>query len=257
MTDRFPRMPVVFVGHGNPMNAIEDNEFSQAWSEMGKTLPRPAAVLSICAHWETEGTRVTAMKNPRTLHDFYGFPPELYEQQYPAPGSPELARQVGMVLRGVEMDYEWGLDHGTWVVLKRVFPKADVPVVQLSLDRRKSPEEHYELGKRLKFLREKRILILGSGNLVHNLGLAMRNEGAYDWAREFDEKVKGLVLSEDHGALIHYERLGEAARLSIPTNEHYLPLLYVLALKEREEPLRFFAEKITAGSISMRSFMIG
>jgi 4,5-DOPA dioxygenase extradiol len=257
MTDRIPRMPVVFVGHGSPMNAIEENEFSRAWSELGKTLPRPCAILSISAHWETEGARITAMENPRTIHDFYGFPPELYEEEYPASGSRELAGEVGKALRGAEMDYEWGLDHGTWAVLKRIFPKADVPVVQLSLDRRKSPEEHFELGKLLKFLREKGTLILGSGNIVHNLRLATWNNGGYDWAREFDEKVKGLVLSEDHGALIHYERLGEAARLSIPTNEHYLPLLYALALKEREEPVLFFAEKITAGSVSMRSFMIG
>ncbi len=257
MIDASRRMPVLFVGHGSPMNAIEDNEFSRAWSELGKVIPRPNAVLSISAHWETEGTRVTATENPRTIHDFYGFPPELYKEQYPARGSPELTSEVAKVLPGVRTDNEWGLDHGTWVVLKRILPGANVPVVQLSLDRRKSPQEHYELAKKLSSLRERSILILGSGNLVHNLRLVSWEDEAYDWAREFDAKVKALVLSDDHDALVHYESLGDAASLSIPTNEHYLPLLYSLAAKKAGESLFFFTEKVTMGSISMRSFRIG
>lgn len=253
------KMPVLFVGHGNPMNAIEDNEFSRAWIIIGSVLPRPKAILCVSAHWETIGTQVTAMEKPKTIHDFYGFPQPLNQAEYPAPGSPALARIVQETVgkTKIEADHDWGLDHGTWSVLTRMFPHADVPVVQLSLDQTKDPAWHYALGKELKALRKKGVLILGSGNLVHNLRAVAWQDTAFDWATEFDQKVKDLILSGDHGALIRYPQLGQAASLAIPTNEHYLPLLYVLALQEQGEQIGFFAEKVTMGSISMRSLRIG
>lgn len=263
------RMPAVFIGHGSPMNAVEDNPFSRAWAEVGKALPRPKAILCISAHWETRGTQVTAMPQPRTIHDFYGFPPELYGKRYPAPGSPALARLVQQTLQPVpvQLDQGWGLDHGTWSVLCRAYPieinpngvhpQADIPVVQLSLDTALSPIEHYALAKKLVDLRRRGVLILGSGNMVHNLGRAVFEERAYDWAVQFDETLRGLILAGDHEALIHYERLGVPAQLSIPTNEHYLPLLYVLAQQAAGEGLSFFAEGVTLGSISMRSVRVG
>jgi 4,5-DOPA dioxygenase extradiol len=252
-------MPALFVGHGSPMNAIEENPFSQSWAEAAGSLPRPDAILCVSAHWETAGTRVTAMERPRTIHDFHGFPRPLFEVQYPAPGSPGLARLARETARGtpVREDSEWGLDHGAWSVLRRMFPSADVPVVQLSLDRTKPPAFHYALGRELRPLREKGVLILGSGNIVHNLGLMVWRDTAYGWAVEFDERVKGLILSGDHEAIVGYPELGEAARLSVPTNEHYLPLLYVLALQEEGDGIGFFAERVTLGSISMRSLRIG
>ena len=253
------KMPVLFVGHGSPMNAIEDNEFSQAWITAARTLPRPKAILCVSAHWETIGTQVTAMERPKTIHDFYGFPQPLNEAQYPAPGSPTLAEKVQKTVGKINIaaDYDWGLDHGAWSVLSRMFPQADVPVIQLSLDRTKEPAFHYELGKELKALRHKGVLILGSGNLVHNLRAVSWQDTGFDWAVEFDQKVKELILSGEHQALIYYPQLGQAARLAIPTNEHYLPLLYVLALQEHGEQISFFTEKITMGSISMRSLRIG
>lgn len=253
------KMPVIFVGHGNPMNAIEDNEFSRAWADVGKSLPHPQAILCVSAHWQTEGTKVTAMEKPKTIYDFYGFPRELYETGYPAPGSPDLAKRVRAVLKHTPtlLDMAWGLDHGTWSVLKRMFPRADVPVVQLSLDAAKEPPDHYELAKQLRELREEGVLILGSGNIVHNLGLIQWGDMAYDWATDFDTRVKQWVLDGDHEALVNYEKHGQAAKLSIPTNEHYLPLLYVLAMQEKAELVSFFAEKIWGGSVSMRSLRIG
>src|SRR5512134_213264 len=252
-------MPVLFMGHGSPMNAIEENEFSVAWAEAAGSLPRPDAILCISAHWETAGTRVTATERPRTIHDFYGFPKLLFDVEYPAPGSPGLARLVRETIRAasVREDDDRGLDHGAWSVLRRMFPAADVPVVQLSLDRTKGPAYHYALGRALGPLREKGVLILGSGNIVHNLGLMVWRDTAYDWAAEFDGKLKELILSGDHDAITGYPELGEAARLSVPTNEHFLPLLCVLALQDRGEEIRFFAEKVTLGSISMRSLRIG
>lgn len=253
------KMPVLFVGHGSPTNAMEDNEFSRAWAEVGRSLPKPRAILCISAHWETAGTLVTAMERPKTIHDFYGFPEPLYEMQYPAPGSPALARLARdtALKTQVEIDSEWGLDHGAWAVLCHAFPKADVPVVQLSLDRTKGPEFHYELGKDLKSLRHKGVLIVGSGNMVHNLRVIKWQDAAYDWALEFDATLKKLILAGDHDSIIQYAKLGEAARLSVPTNEHYLPLLYVLALQDRKDELAFFADRVTLGSISMRSLRIG
>jgi len=255
MAEKKDRMPVIFVGHGSPMNGIEDNEFSRAWEKVGRELPRPRAILSISAHWETDGPMATAMERPKTIHDFYGFPHELYAQQYPAPGSPELAREVAHLVQA-RPDNGWGLDHGTWAVLKRMFPEAEVPVVQLSLDRQATFGQQHTLAQKLAPLREKGVLVLGSGNIVHNLMMADPSAEAYDWANAFDEKVKGLILKGDHRALIHYERLGEAARLSIPTNEHYLPMLYILALKQKDDSVRFFGEGIALASVSMRSFVL-
>ena len=253
------RLPALFVGHGSPTNAIEDNEFSRSWAETGSALPRPRASLCVSAHWETQGAYVTAMRKPRTIHDFAGFPRALFEMQYPAPGSPALARLAQETLKQsvVAPDEAWGLDHGAWSVLTRMFPAADIPVVQLSLDRGQAPEAHYELARDLRALRKRGVLILGSGNIVHNLGRLVWQDTVYDWAVEFDETMRRLILAADHSAIIHYERLGQAARLAVPTNEHFLPLLYVLALREHDEAIRFFAEKVTLGAISMRSLQIG
>jgi 4,5-DOPA dioxygenase extradiol len=253
------RMPVLFVGHGSPMNAIEDNEFSRAWTEAGKTLPRPKAILCVSAHWETSGSQVTAMDQPKTIYDFYGFPPELYAKTYPAPGSPQLAQRVVELVRPVEVqpDLSWGLDHGTWSVLARLFPQADVPVVQLSLDRGKSPQAHYDLGGQLKPLRDEGVLIVGSGNIVHNLGMIVWEDTAFDWAVEFDAKVKRWILDEDHAAIIDYPKQGRAAALAINSAEHFKPLLYALGAGEPGEPVSFFAEKLWGGSLSMRSLRIG
>ncbi len=253
------KMPVLFVGHGSPTNAIEENEFSRAWVDAGNSVPRPRAVLCISAHWETSGTQVTVKEQPGTIHDFYGFPRPLYEVSYPVPGAPELAHRVRETVRGarVRLDPDRGLDHGAWSVLRRMFPQADIPVVQLSLDRAKEPAFHYELGKELAGLRSEGVLIVGSGNIVHNLGMIVWEDTAYDWAVEFDETVKRLILSGDHDAIVHYPDLGRTARLSVPTNEHFLPLLYVLALREEGDGIRFFSDRVTLGSISMRSLRIG
>jgi 4,5-DOPA dioxygenase extradiol len=253
------KMPVLFIGHGSPTNAINANEFSKTWIEIGKSLPRPRAILCISAHWETDGTLVTAMEKPRTIYDFYGFPSELYRMQYPAPGSPQLADLVREKVKQtkVELDQAWGLDHGCWSVLCRLFPEADIPVVQLSLDRTKEPSYHYQLGRELKALRKKGILILGSGNIVHNLGMMTWEDTAFDWAVEFDEQLKKLITNGDHDSIMNYQNLGQSASLAIPTNEHFLPLLYVLALQENVEELKFFNEKVTLGSISMRCVMFG
>jgi 4,5-DOPA dioxygenase extradiol len=259
LNDSGIRMPAMFVGHGSPTNAIDNNEFSEAWAEIGESLLKPKAILCISAHWVTDGTRVTAMKQPKTIHDFYGFPQNLYEMQYPAEGLPELARLTEQTIQKthVQMDFDWGLDHGAWSVLCRMFPNADIPVVQLSLDLNKEPEFHYELGMQLKALRDKGVLILGSGNIVHNLMTLVWQDTAYDWALEFDEKMKQLILSGDHSSIIHYKKFGKAASLSVPTNEHFLPLLYVLAMQDTEDQISFFAERVTLGSISMRSIKIG
>jgi 4,5-DOPA dioxygenase extradiol len=252
-------MPALFIGHGNPMNAIEDTEFSRAWADAAWSLPKPRAVLCISAHWETEGTRVTAMDQPKTIHDFYGFPPALFEKRYPAPGSPDLARVAQKMMREshVKLDLEWGLDHGAWAVLCRMYPQANVPVVQLSLDRRKQPALHYELGRELRGLRKKGVLIIGSGNIVHNLREMAWEDTAYDWALEFDAQMKELILSGDHKAIIDYSKLGRSARLAVPTLEHYLPLLYVLGAQDKADRVKFFADKVTLGSMSMRSVRLG
>ncbi len=254
-------MPALFVGHGSPMNAIEDNDFSRAWVAESKMLPRPNAILCISAHWETNGTQVTAMEQPRTIHDFGGFPRELYQKLYPAPGSPDLARLAQEIVQKppITLDRFWGLDHGTWSVLCRMFPDANIPVVQLSLDQTQAPDFHYALGKALRPLRNTGVLIVGSGNIVHNLHLATWRDDSegFDWAVEFDETIKQLTLSGNHDPIIRYQNLGKAAQLAIPTNEHYLPLLYILALQDKAEPIRFFSDRLTYGSLSMRSIRIG
>jgi 4,5-DOPA dioxygenase extradiol len=253
------KMPVLFVGHGNPMNAIEENEFSLAWQEAARQIPRPEAILCISAHWETQGSLVTAMQRPRTIHDFYGFPRELFAKQYSAPGSPELAKRVIQLLGEscVQPDLSWGLDHGTWSVLCRMFTEANIPVLQLSLDRTQENETHYQLGQALKHLRYEGVLVMGSGNLVHNLRLMIWQDTAFDWAEEFDDKVKQWLLQGDDESIIHYEKYGRAAMLSVNSAEHYLPLLYILGLKEADEPIQFFADKIWGGSISMRCVRFG
>ena len=253
------KMPVLFVGHGSPMNALEDNEFSRAWAALGQSLPRPSAILCVSAHWETEGAKVAAMPKPRTIHDFRGFPPELYKKQYPAAGSPEWAGATCDLIHSttVVADMDWGLDHGAWSVLCRMFPAADVPVFQLSLGRAQPPQRHYDLARELAPLRERGVLIVGSGNLVHNLGTMEWTDKAFDWAADFDATVTGLIMTRNHDALVRYDRLGSAAALAIPTNEHYLPMLYALALQGKDEPLTFCTEKVVLGSISMRGFKIG
>lgn len=264
ITDNFgttDKMPVLFAGHGNPMNAIQQNSFTQGWVNSVKDITVPKAVLCISAHWETKGTFVTAMEKPKTIHDFYGFPQELFGVQYPSPGAPEYAKEVQQTVKkaDVQLDYDWGLDHGTWSVLIKMFPNADIPVFQMSLDYSKSAQYHYDLAKELAVLRRKGVLIVGSGNIVHNLRMAdLRNESApYDWAIEFDELSKKLIESGEHQRLIEYQKLGSAAQLSIPTPEHYLPMLYAIALQEKGEHISFFNEEIAFRSGSMRSLKIG
>jgi 4,5-DOPA dioxygenase extradiol len=259
------RMPALFVGHGNPLNAIVDNAFSQGWRDAASAIPRPKAVLCISAHWETRGSLVTAMPSPRTIHDFSGFPRELYEVAYPAPGSPRLAERV-IALCGegrVRPDRLWGLDHGAWSVLSRMFPKADVPVVQMSLDRSLDPKGHYDLCRRLAPLRDEGVLIVGSGNIVHNLYVASAPDGdmdrpyAFPWAEEADAILTDLIRSGGTAKLLDHRSLGKDVTMAVPTSEHYLPMLCTLAVKGKDEPVAFFNETIVAGSISMRSFRIG
>ncbi len=253
------RMPVFFIGHGSPMNAIEDNEFSRAWIEAARSIPKPESILCISAHWETDTPAVTAMPHPKTIHDFYGFPKELNEKVYPAPGSPPLAQKVTELLqpRTVSPDLNWGLDHGTWSVLCQMYPKADIPVVQLSLSTSLSYQEQYDLGKALGPLRDQGVLILGSGNIVHNLRRLVWEDTAFDWAVEFDQKIKDWIEKGEHDPIIHYEDQGQAAALSVNSGEHYAPLMYVLALQNKSEPVQFFNEKIWGGSLSMRCVRIG
>ncbi len=264
ITDRFEEtslMPVLFAGHGNPMNAILDNSFTKGWSNSVKDLKTPKAILCISAHWETKGTFVTAMEKPKTIHDFYGFPKALFDLQYPSPGSPDYAKEVTELVKKttVKLDYDWGLDHGTWSVLVKMYPKADIPVFQMSLDYSQSAQYHYDLAKELAGLRKKGVLIVGSGNIVHNLRMADLSDKAepYDWAIEFDATAKKLIDSGDHQKLIDYKKLGNSALLSIPSPEHYLPLLYTLALKEKDEKVSYFNEEIAFRSGSMRSVKIG
>lgn len=252
-------MPAMFVGHGNPMNAIMQNEFTKNWQKLGRELPKPKAILSVSAHWLTNGTYVTAMEQPKTIHDFGGFPRELFEQQYPAPGSPELAKQVSLVVKTTDVkdDYQWGLDHGTWSVLLPMYPKADIPVLQMSIDYSKPPQYHYELAQQLKELRRKGVLVIGSGNIVHNLGMIdFDNKTRFDWAYEFDEKIKVFIDKGDHDSVLKYDKLGTIARLAVPTNEHYLPLIYSLGLRDNKDSVSYFNDKMDAGSISMRSVLI-
>ena len=258
MTSNSQKMPVLFIGHGNPMYAIEPNVYSQAWEASGKSLPKPKAILAISAHWLTEGTSVTAMEQPETIHDFGGFPQKLFDVQYPAPGSLELAKRVKTLIksREVELDHQnWGLDHGTWAVLKSLFPEADVPVVQLSLDMSLSTQEHYELAKELKGLREEQILIVASGNVVHNLRLVdFSGKQQYSWATRFNDFFKTQLLAGHHDALIHPELFGQDALISNPTWEHYWPAVYALGLQESDDAIEIITDGIDIGSISMLSF---
>jgi len=250
------RMPAFFFGHGNPMNAVEDNVWTRAWRAAGASIPRPVAVLSISAHWYLPATLVTAMEHPRTIHDFGGFPRPLYDVTYPAPGDARLARRVADILAPVQtgLDQRWGLDHGTWSVLVHLFPEADVPVVQLSIDETQPATFHYELGKRLAPLREEGVLLMGSGNLVHNLhayAWGQHPVEPFDWAVRFEQKARELLLAGDDGPLVAYESLGSDAMLSAPTPDHYLPLLYVLGARHPHDRASFPAEGIDGGSVSM------
>jgi 4,5-DOPA dioxygenase extradiol len=259
------RMPVLFVGHGSPMNAIEDSPFSRGWQAAAEGLPQPLAILCISAHWETEGAWVTAMPKPRTIHDFGGFPQTLYDVQYPAPGSAWLVKQVTDILGHprVRPDMEWGLDHGCWAVLRRMYPNANVPVVQLSLDIGQTAQAHYQLAKELAPLRDAGVLIVGSGNMVHNLRrIEVRGEDLNEpyglpWALEASETLKRLIAEHKHAELVDYQELGRAVQLAVPTREHYLPMLYALALQGPDEPLRLFNDVAVAGSLTMTSFVIG
>ncbi len=257
------KMPVLFLGHGSPMNAIEENEFVQGFRNVAKEIPRPSAILCISAHWETKGTQITTMEMPKTIHDFGGFPKELYEVQYPAPGNPELAMETKNLIEKteVELNDKWGLDHGAWSVIKHMYPDADVPVIELSLDYGQSPQYHYELAKELSPLRNKGVLIIGSGNMVHNLRMVNWKrlhevDYGYDWAIEASEKMKKFILADEHKELIRYQSQGSEFNLAIPTPEHYLPLLYALALKEKNENVSLFNDKAVAGSLTMTSVKI-
>jgi len=256
------RMPTIFFGHGNPMNALHDNDWTKGWTEIGQRLPRPRAVLSISAHWYLPGTAVTATTAPRTIHDFGGFPRELFEVQYPAPGDLDLVRHVRELLQPLEVgaDLEWGLDHGTWSVLRHVFPAADVPVVQLSIDESQLAAFHYGLGRLLRPLRDEGILLIGSGDVVHNLhtyAWGRHPAEPFDWALRFEERARELMLQGDHQSLVAYESLGKDAELSVPTPEHYLPLLYVLGASHEDDAVTFPVEGMDGGSISMLSVQIG
>jgi 4,5-DOPA dioxygenase extradiol len=255
-------MPAIFFGHGSPMNALADNVYTQSWTEIGKNIPRPKAILCISAHWYVPATQVNAMDNPPTIHDFSGFPKNLFDFQYPAPGNPRLAERVSKLLAPVkvELDNQWGLDHGTWSVLCHVFPNADVPVVQLSINKTKPAEFHYKLARMLAPLRDEGVLIIGNGNIVHNLqyyGWSENPITALDWAVRFDNYVQENILIGNHDSLISYESFGQDAKLSVPTPEHYLPLLYVLALQREDELIKFPVKGFDGGSISMLTIQFG
>lgn len=264
LKDQNTKMPILFIGHGSPMNGIEDNEFSRAWSSLGKQIPKPEAVLVVSAHWLTRGTFVTAMENPKTIHDFGGFPQELFEVQYPAKGSPAIAKETASLITStnVGLDHDWGLDHGTWTVVRHMYPDADIPVLQLSIDYYQPAQYHYELAKQLATLRKKGVLIIGSGNMVHNLRMIdWRNMDTphfgFDWAIEMNELFKNKISTNDHKSLIDYQSLGEKARLAIPTPDHYYPLIYTLALQDKKDDILFFNDKMVGGSLNMTSVKIG
>jgi len=254
------RMPVVFIGHGNPMHAIHDNKFTQSLNNIRKTISKPKAILVVSAHWLTRGTYVSTNPSPKTIYDFGAFPDSLYQVRYEPKGAPELAQELKEKITSpkIEADASMGLDHGAWTILKHMYPEADIPTFELSVDYYKPASYHFELAKQLGYLRDKGVLIIGSGNLVHNLGMVdfANANGGYDWAAEFDEKAKELLDKGDFKALIHYENLGKSAMLSVPTNDHYLPMLYPLGLSSPKESVSYIYEGLEAGSISMRSFVI-
>jgi 4,5-DOPA dioxygenase extradiol len=257
-------MPAIFIGHGSPMNAVEDNEFTKEWKEIAVSVPKPVAIVCISAHWTTKGSHVTAMTDPRTIHDFYGFPETLYQQNYPAPGSPEIASEIMALVKGTEIKpdlYTWGLDHGAWSILSQMYPAADIPVVQLSLDLYKSPEQHFQLAQELTSLREKNILILCSGNIVHNLQMikwsasGIADEG-YEWADTFDHWVKSCLQDNETEKLLNYRKMGSPAELAIPSPEHFIPLFYLLGVRLQNDKCHFYGEKVIGGSLSMRSVVL-
>jgi 4,5-DOPA dioxygenase extradiol len=257
------KMPLLFLGHGNPMNAIEDNQFVQGFKKMAQKIPRPEAILCVSAHWFTKGTKVTGIDKPPVIYDFYGFPEELYKVKYPAIGSPVLAETVKQLIKPTEtvIDKEWGLDHGAWSVLTHFFPNADVPVIQMSIDQNLSTKEHFELGKKLSSLRKKGVLIIGSGNIVHNLSLVdfnnfHKDNYGYDWAIEARSQINDFILSENYNPLFQYRTFSKAFQNAIPTPEHFLPLMYILSLKEKNETIHLFNDKLLAGSLSMTSLYI-
>ena len=254
-------MPALFMGHGSPMNGIEVNEFSKGWADMAKSIPQPTAVLVVSAHWFTHGTKITAMDFPPTVHDFGGFPQALFDVQYPAPGNPALAEETKNLITKthVELSHDWGLDHGAWTVIRHMYPNADIPVLQLSIDYTKGAQYHYDLAKEISALRKKGVLILGSGNMVHNLRMLsweMINGGGYDWANEASEKFKSAILNKDHQSLINFEQMGSDVRLAIPTPEHYLPLMYILGLQSDKEESMLFNDKAVGGSLTMTSVKV-
>ena len=258
------RMPVFFLGHGSPMNGIEDNQFVQGFKKQGELLEKPNAIVVISAHWETKGTKVTAMEFPKTIHDFGGFPKALYEVQYPAPGHPELAKEISTIVQPedtVHLDHQWGLDHGAWTVVKHMFPKADVPVIQLSLDFTLNGQQHFDLAQQLNRLRDKGVLIVGSGNMVHNLRRIewskINDNYGYDWAIEANTKMKEWILSSNHKQLIDFKNQTQAFNLAIPTPEHYLPLIYVMAMANNKDEKLLFNDQYLGGSLSMTSVKIG
>lgn len=255
------KMPVLFLGHGSPMNAIEENIFVEGWRNIGKTIPKPNAIICISAHWETRGTKVTALQKPKTIHDFYGFPQALFDVEYPAPGSPELAEELQSIIKSTDVDLDkmWGFDHGSWSVIKFLYPNADVPMIELSLDVYKTPQQHYQLAKELNALRRKGILIIGSGNIVHNLRALNWHEpnAGYEWAYEVSNTFKNIITSGDHSQLFNLQQKGEAFNLAIPSMEHYLPSIYALALQEKDEEITLFNDQMVYGSLSMLSFKIG
>jgi 4,5-DOPA dioxygenase extradiol len=256
------KMPVLFLGHGSPMNAIEENEFVKGFRNVSTEIEKPNAILCVSAHWETRGSKVTAMPSPKTIHDFGGFPRELYEVQYPAPGHPQLAKETQSIIKSsqVDLDDQWGLDHGAWSVIRHMYPDADVPVIQLSLDYSKNPQDHYQLAKELYSLRRKGVLIVGSGNIVHNLRMVAWNKlnenYAFDWALEARTKINEFILDGNHQELINYSKLGKAFELAVPTPEHYLPLIYALALQDESDGIELFNDKALGGSLSMTSVKI-
>jgi len=255
-------MPVLFIGHGSPMNGIEHNEFSDSWAKLAKEIPVPKAILVISAHWLSRGTKITAMDFPETIHDFGGFPKELFDVQYPAPGNPELAKETASIIRSAEVElvHDWGLDHGAWTVIRNMYPDAKIPVLQLSIDYTKGAQFHYELAKELASLRSKGVLIMGSGNMVHNLRMVsfdkMDKEFGFDWAIEMNEVFKKHISNRNHQALVNYESLGNAAKLAVPTPDHYYPLLYSLGLQGKNEEAVIFNDKLMAGSLTMTSLVI-
>jgi 4,5-DOPA dioxygenase extradiol len=255
-------MPAIFFGHGNPMNALLQNRYTEGWRAVGESVPKPRAILCISAHWYVPELGLTVSTSPRTIYDFGGFPPELYRVRYPAPGDPVLARHVQKLLAPipVALDEAWGFDHGTWAVLCHVYPKADVPIVQLSIDEREPAQVHYELGRHLAPLRDEGVLIVGSGNLVHNLhafAWGQPKADPYDWAVRFEDEARAMLTTDEHGPLVHYETLGRDARLSIPTPDHYLPLLYVIGTRQQDDPVTFPVEGIDGRSVSMLTVRVG